>query len=341
MIYWSTCLAYCLRMKSKVAGVVGLGSAGQRHARLLIEDGFTVVAVRSRLGPTVYRSPADILEVSSIEALASHNPSLCVIASPTHLHLQQALELTAHGIPVLIEKPLIGKADELLMLDQQAKALQIPLVMGYHLRFHPGLQEIAELLREKALGLPLISRISWGEYLPHWHPGEDFTRSYAALNDQAGGPASTLSHTIDYSVRLFGNGLDFHGLNWSSGQLGIEAPEVALASITHSSNCVSSHSLDFLTQPAEHRLQISLTEGSMSLDFLHSILVVTDAKNQVIHRSSYGDVANLRIGCFRAQIQQFESECRGSRGGLSSHDLHVATLVSALHYSKPHSFPHS
>ncbi|MEI2709772.1 MAG: hypothetical protein V9E96_12270 [Chitinophagaceae bacterium] len=37
----------------------------------------------------------------------------------------------------------------------------------------------------------------WGEYLPAWHPWEDYRTSYAAQKENGGGAALTLSHDID------------------------------------------------------------------------------------------------------------------------------------------------
>ncbi|MBA7582435.1 hypothetical protein ES708_24363 [subsurface metagenome] len=43
-----------------------------------------------------------------------------------------------------------------------------------------------------------------GEYLPFWHPYEDYRKSYAAKKELGGGVLRTLSHEIDLVQYWFG-----------------------------------------------------------------------------------------------------------------------------------------
>ncbi len=61
-------------------------------------------------------------------------------------------------------------------------------------RFHPGLQQVARLLAEGAIGRPLSVRANWGEYLPGWHPWEDYRQAYSARPDLVG-PSVAFRHS--------------------------------------------------------------------------------------------------------------------------------------------------
>ena len=76
-------------------------------------------------------------------------------------------------------------------------------MVGYMMRFHPCIKKIKELLDNKKIGNILSAISIWGEYLPDWHPWEDYTASYAARRDW-GWPWLTLSHDIDILFWLFG-----------------------------------------------------------------------------------------------------------------------------------------
>lgn len=326
-------------MSSNVAGVISLGSAGLRHAQLLIERGFDVVALRSRLGPTVHPTPGSIVEVRSIEQLLKRAPSFCVVSSPTSLHLKQVSELVEGQVPVLVEKPLIGSAVALDELDSRGKLFGIPIVVAYHLRFHPGLSKLGDYLASGALGRPLLARVAWGEYLPDWHPGEDFRRGYAARSDQDGGPLATLSHTLDYCIRLFGRVDNSQAVSTNFGSLDIDVPEVSVINLHHTTGTLSSISLDFVTQPPQHKIEISGSSGFVSLDFHTSALSLRSRSNGQEEAFDFGDSASIRRNCFSQQIDDFVLNLTTTSGGLNSHDLHVAKVVSSLHQAQPFSIP--
>ncbi len=110
-------------MTSINAVVVGLGSIGQRHARVLKELGHAVTTV-SRRGDGDHTSIAS--------AIAAARPGYAVIATETSQHaesLRQLAEADFRG-SVLVEKPLFAHS---------APAPDYPfasLVVGYNLRFH-------------------------------------------------------------------------------------------------------------------------------------------------------------------------------------------------------------
>ena len=78
------------------------------------------------------------------------------------------------------------------------------VLVGFQFRFHPGLQQVKKLLDEGAIGKPISAHAHWGEYLPDWHPWEDYKQGYAARPELGGGVVLTLSHPLDYLRWLLG-----------------------------------------------------------------------------------------------------------------------------------------
>jgi hypothetical protein len=72
------------------------------------------------------------------------------------------------------------------------------VLVGFQFRLPPHAAPGAELLADGAIGQPLAARAHWGEYLPNWHPWEDYRQGYAARADLGGGVILTLSHPFDY-----------------------------------------------------------------------------------------------------------------------------------------------
>ena len=137
------------------------------------------------------------------QALASR-PDVVFITNPSSLHVPVALEAARQGCHLFIEKPLshsLAQVSELVALcDEQ----QLVTCVAYQLRYHPGFVRLRELLRAGALGELLSVRAEVGEYLPGFHPYEDYRRMYASKSALGGGVTLSQIHEIDYLCALFG-----------------------------------------------------------------------------------------------------------------------------------------
>ena len=171
--------------------VIGYGSIGARHARLLQEAG-CAVAVVSQRGidfPTVFPDIG--------VALKAHCPDYVVIANATDRHHDTCVRLAQAGFSgtVLIEKPLFDR-----VLPMPAHAFRAAAV-AYNLRFHPVISRLKTLLENEQV---LSVQAYVGQYLPNWRPGTDYRECYSASAERGGGVLLDLSHDLDYLGWLFG-----------------------------------------------------------------------------------------------------------------------------------------
>lgn len=175
--------------------VVGGGSAGQRHIKILFQLGAEVSVVEPdlRRWGAVQNLDVDIDIYGCLtDALARPTYHGAIIAVPTYLHAECALPLLEAGIPVLIEKPLAHTVADAERLRPYAAQIRV----GYSMRFHPAIQLIREHLPE--IGRVIFAHAEVGQYLPQWHPGEDYRNWYMAYAAQGGGALLDLSHELDY-----------------------------------------------------------------------------------------------------------------------------------------------
>src|SRR5437870_4559761 len=82
-------------------------------------------------------------------------------------------------------------------LIKEVEQRQKRLMVGYNLRFHPGLVRFKELLQQGAVGKPVSARAEVGEYLSDWYPWEDYRVSYSGRVDLGGGVLLIFSHELD------------------------------------------------------------------------------------------------------------------------------------------------
>jgi predicted dehydrogenase len=108
------------------------------------------------------------------------------------------------GCHLFIEKPVSDSMegiDKLIsIVDQHA----LVAFVAYQFRFHPGHQYVKNMLDAGHLGQLCAAHIVNGEYLPSWHPYEDYRETHPARRDLGGGSLRIQTHEIDYALWLFG-----------------------------------------------------------------------------------------------------------------------------------------
>jgi predicted dehydrogenase len=135
-------------------------------------------------------------------ALASGEADAVYVASPVFLHAPQTLASLGAGKQVLCEKPMAMNYAEARSMVEAARAAGKTLGVAYYRRTYPKVARAKELLRQGAIGQPLLAYITCYE----WRSGTEVERAW--LFDPAragGGPLFDIgSHRIDVLNFLFG-----------------------------------------------------------------------------------------------------------------------------------------
>lgn len=139
-------------MSTLRAGVVGLGMMGRHHVRVLRElDGVELVAVADP-GGDPHGVAGGLSVLGSVAALVEVGVDLAVVAAPTGLHEELALELADAGIHTMIEKPLAADAKAAHRIVEAFRSKGLVGCVGHIERFNPALQELRFRLETGELG---------------------------------------------------------------------------------------------------------------------------------------------------------------------------------------------
>ncbi len=131
------------------AAVIGVGSHGRHHARILAAlPGAELVGVVDR-DPERARTVASAVGAPVVDDVRAIHPPIdgCVVAVPTADHAAVGVPLLEAGIAVLVEKPIAASLAEADRLLAAARASGATLAVGHTERHNPAL----------AAALPLIS----------------------------------------------------------------------------------------------------------------------------------------------------------------------------------------
>jgi len=247
--------------------IAGLGSIGRRHLRNLQALGEEdILLYRTHFSTLPEDELVGLPVETDLEAALAEGPQAVIVANPTALHLEVAIPAAQAGCHLLIEKPVSHSMDRVDDLVAAAASSGSQVLVGYHYRYHPGLMRIRELLAQAAIGDVVAARVHWGEYLPDWHPWEDYRQSYCARRDLGGGVVPTLSHPLDYLRWLIGEMSAVWAFTIQTNQLGLDVEDTAEIGLRFASGSLGSVHLDYVQRPHTHWLEIIGTQGSLRWD---------------------------------------------------------------------------
>jgi len=246
--------------------IAGFGSIGRRHFHNLLSLGERDIVLYHTHHSTL---PDDELAGFPVEtdlrAALAYKPDAVIISNPTSYHLDVAIPAAQCGCHLLIEKPVSHSMAKLEELQQVVVRNHNKVLVGYQYRFHPGLKYIKNLLEDGAIGEPLSAHAHWGEYLPSWHPWEDYKQGYAARSELGGGVILTLSHPLDYLRWLLGEVESVMAFTSQSG-LNLPVEDNAEILLRFESGALGSVHLDYYQRPASHWLELIGTQGTLRWD---------------------------------------------------------------------------
>jgi predicted dehydrogenase len=283
--------------------IAGLGSVGSRHLNNLTLLGIQDITVyRSRGAP----APVELLSknfktTNDYQSALMERPDFVVIANPTSFHYEFTKCALEKRIPVYLEKPVaaqLHQAKDLLKM-QNATAVAV----GLQLRAHPNLLQIKAWLEEGIIGSLHSIVADQGEWLPGWHPWEDYKTSYAAREELGGGVLRTQIHDLDYLQWLFGPALSVYAQGGKRTSLEVDVEDTALLAV------------EFASAPAHLRMDYWRRKSTRTLQ-------VVGEKGEISWQGSDG-IARLELYNRETIVQEVPD-------GWTRNDMFIATMSQFL-----------
>jgi UDP-N-acetylglucosamine 3-dehydrogenase len=143
-------------------GVVGVGVMGSNHARVLSEmSGVRLVGIADpdRKQRDFVSRALGCAAFGDIDALLRGGVDAVIIAAPTHLHQDLALECIARGVHVLVEKPIASNVEEGHAIVAAARRAGVTLMVGHVERFNPAVESIKRAIKNQDILSIAITRV--------------------------------------------------------------------------------------------------------------------------------------------------------------------------------------
>lgn len=267
--------------KPKKILIISFGSIAKRHLRnirTLLPDAQIAILRRHAVQQDIPLG-ANLLFTSFRDAV-SFEPDAVIIASPAHLHIEDAMPFLEKKTPIFLEKPLSHSTHHLDSFVDLCKKSGTFVMVGYILRFLPALLAIHKAIQGGQLGKIYTGHIQVGQYLPDWRPGSDYRKGVSAQSALGGGALLELSHEIDYALWLFGDPSHIYCRAGRASNLEIDVEDNANIFFEYDNS--DNHKtviiqLDFLQRVPQLTLQIVGSEATLKADLIRETVMFYDS----------------------------------------------------------------
>ena len=247
--------------------VIGLGSMGKRRIRCLKRlgqndiFGFDVRHDRCEEVHQKYQVPTfeDWNEAQNIPADA------WIISTPPDLHTNYALMAVQKGIHFFTEASVCDD-----QYDTLIEQLNVKKVVGFPsctMRYFPGPSKIKELIDGDRIGTPLSFTYQSGQYLPDWHPWEDY-RTFYVSKKETGACREIVPFELEWLTWVFGWPTSVTCMKDKLGTLENDIDDIYQLLLKFGDNMIGHLMVDVISRPAVRHIRIIGSKGT--IEWIHS-----------------------------------------------------------------------
>ena len=250
-----------IKTKSMKTLVIGYGSIGMRHTRILKELSCPVSVLSRR--KIDFQPCYSVLDA----AIQNEQFDLIVIANETAKHYELFCKLVENNFRglVLIEKPAFSTVEAIPENSFQG------VYVAYNLRFHPIIQKLREVLENEKI---VSVQAYVGKYLPEWRPKANYRNSYSARQQAGGGVLRDLSHELDYLNWILGGWKSITALGGHLSHLEIDSDDVFSVMMTTARCPIVTVQMNYVDRVSHREILINTQQHTIKADLIKGILQI-------------------------------------------------------------------
>lgn len=304
--------------------IVGIGSIGRRHARLLRERKDVALEVfepSANMLTQAERELGPLVKHESFEVMLATQPEVVWVCTPTPLHTVQAVTALRAGCHVFCEKPMSSTFEGAQRMKEAAEAAGKIINIGFVLHFLPALRRLRELISGGTLGHVLHVHARAGMYVILVNSGSRYQ------SHEPGSIFLDYSHQPDLFYWLLGRTpKTIQVTAFQSGSLEFSSdPNVADIVYGYDDPLVVTLHLNYVQMPQRHEYEVAGDRGWAVVDIVTGDLRIGRRNEQSVTVEKYPCEPD---DLYRAEIEAFFATISGERSPeTSAADGIISTLV--------------
>lgn len=242
--------------------VVGLGSMGKRRVRCLQAlkaekvIGFDprkdrCLEAKEKYGVETFAKIEDAF-ASGVDAL--------VISTPPDLHMVYARMAVEHDKHFFCEASVTD--DGMTEVMAKLKGKKIVAAPSCTMRFHPAVKIIKKLVDEKAIGKLEAFSAHCGQWLPDWHPWEDY-RTYYVSKRATGACREIVPFELTWLTGVLGSFQQVAGMRGKVSDLDADIDDIYQLLLRSDSGIFGHLMVDVLARYPNRSLRLIGSEGTI------------------------------------------------------------------------------
>ncbi len=275
--------------------VAGLGSMGKRRIRNLLKLGYSDIigfdTRKDRRNETVNKYGIETF--SQLDEALDKKPNLMIISTPPDLHLKYAKIAIEKNINFFTELNMFSKDIEQIIHKMHRKSISgLP---SCTLRFHPVVKKVKELLENNTIGNVLLIHQHIGQYLPNWHPWEDY-RKFFVSKRETGGARELLPFELFWLTYLFSDIKSVYANMGKVSKLDADIDDFYQILIEFKNKIACTLNIDVVSIPSFRETKIIGEKGTILCNFVEGTIKINKGKNWKVLKLKMGSVAKGYVG---------------------------------------------
>ena len=256
--------------------IVGLGSMGKRRIRNLRVNGereiigFDIRIDRRKQAETKY----NIHTIDDFKILSPDDYDVVIISTSPEAHgdyIRFALEHKKH---FFVEHPTTDDGYEDIFKHNHLDIIKVP---SCTFLFYEPIKMIKKILDDDAIGKILVFQYHMGQYLPDWHPWEDYREVYFS-NKETSACREMLPFELIWLNWLMRSQVeDISGTITKTSNLDMDAEDIVLATLKYKNGIYGNVIIDVISRKPFRTLRILGSNGVLEWERFEHIIRLYDA----------------------------------------------------------------
>jgi len=261
--------------------ILGLGSMGKRRIRNLVfnnEDniaGFDVLPERIEDAKQKY----GIKKIHNFNNISGKDFDVMIISTSPDAHgdyIRYALEHKKH---FFVEHPTCDDGYVDILNNKDYSFVKAP---SCTFRFYTPIKMIKKFLEVGRIGKILAFQYHMGQYLPDWHPWEDYRKVYFSKKATSACREMLPFELIWLNWLMNSKVDDISGMITKVSDLEMDADDIVLANLKYKNNILGNIMIDVISRKPLRTLRILGTDGVLDWERFDSIIKLYNADTKTI-----------------------------------------------------------
>lgn len=279
-----------------------------------------------------------ITTFDSFDAAMANQPNALIISTPPDKHLPYMRAAAEAGIPFFSEASIFDAG-----LEEIATLCQKKGILGAAsstMRFNPSVRLIKTLLNQRRVGKPLAMSHHCGQYLPDWHPWEDYRAFYVARRE-TGACREMVPFELSWLTWLLGNVQTVSAMAGKVSDLKTEIDDVYQVLLQFEDGILGHLLVDVVSRHAFRSFKLLGSEGVITWEWEQHQVRLYDATKKawsVFPEPSPDHNCIATDGMYVQEMRHFLAALRGEETYLYSlsDDCQVLRLLYSAEKSASH-----